>query len=266
MSHARKKDAMVVFSPSGKRGRFPLSTSVLSAARSLGVDVDSVCGGRALCGRCQVLVSEGEFAKHNIVSRATSLSPRGDAEQRFMLNRGLADNHRLSCQATLQSDVLIDVPASSQVHHQVVRKPHEAHDIDINPVVHLCYVEVRQPDMHVPSGDLQRLREALKKEWQLDDLRCELHVIQTLQGCLREDGWRVTVAVRNDERIIAVWPGFKDRVYGIAVDVGSTTIAAHLCDVASGDVLASAGKMNPQIRFGEDLMSRVSYIMMNPWR
>ena len=264
MTDAQKKDAMVVFSPSGKRGRFPLSTSVLDAARSLGVDVDSVCGGRAICGRCQVDVAEGQFAKHNIVSKGDSLSPRGEAEQRFMLRRGLADNRRLSCQAMLQADIVIDVPASSQVHHQVVRKPHEAHDIDVNPLVHLYYTEVAEPDIHIPSGDLQRLIAALKKDWQLDILRCELHVMRTLQGCLREGGWQVTVAVRNDEQIIAVWPGFKGHAFGVAVDVGSTTIAAHLCDLANGDVLASAGKMNPQIRFGEDLMSRVSYIMMNP--
>jgi uncharacterized 2Fe-2S/4Fe-4S cluster protein (DUF4445 family) len=159
--------------------------------------------------------------------------------------------------------VLIDVPASSQVHHQVVRKPHEAHDIDINPVVHPYFVEVEQPAMRTPGGDLQRLQDALKSDWQLEDLDCELHIMQTLQRCLREGNWQVTVAVRNEEQIVAIWPGLKERVCGVAIDVGSTTIAAHLCDLTSGEVLASAGKMNPQIRFGEDLMSRVSYIMMN---
>jgi uncharacterized 2Fe-2S/4Fe-4S cluster protein (DUF4445 family) len=264
MTQGGNKDAMVVFTPSGKRGRFPVGTRILDAARSLGVDVDSVCGGRAICGRCQVTVAEGEFAKHNIVSRGASLSSRGEAEQNHRLRRGLADDRRLSCQATLQADVVVDVPASSQVHHQVVRKPHEAHDIEIDPVVHLYYVEVAEPDMHIPSGDQQRLLDTLEKDWELSDLSCELHVTQTLQSTLREGQWQVTVAVRNDDNVIAVWPGFKGNAFGMAVDVGSTTIAAHLCDLASGEVLASAGKMNPQIRFGEDLMSRVSYIMMNP--
>jgi len=264
MTAGGKKDAMVVFTPSGKRGRFPLGTRVLDAARQLGVDIDSVCGGRAICGRCQVVVAAGEFAKHNIISRSDNLSSRGDAEQTHRLRRGLADDRRLSCQATLQADIVIDVPASSQVHHQVVRKPHEAHDIEINPVVHLYYVEVAQPDMHIPSGDQQRLFDALEKDWQLDNLSCELRVTQSLQSCLRKGDWQVTVAVRNNQHIIAVWPGFKENACGVAVDVGSTTIAAHLCDLTSGEVLASAGKMNPQIRFGEDLMSRVSYIMMNP--
>jgi len=249
--------------PSGRRGRFPRGTRVLDAARSLGVDIDSVCGGRAICGRCQVLVTEGEFPKLNITSRSDSVSARGDAENNYMLLHGLADDRHLSCQATLQSDVVIDVPASSQVHQQVVRKPHEAHDIEIDPVVRLCFVEVPAPDMHIPGGEQQRLIEALRKDWQLDSLGCALHVTQSLQACLREGNRQITVAVRHGEQIVTVWPGFKGNAYGVAVDIGSTTIAAHLCDLTSGEVLASAGKMNPQIRFGEDLMSRVSYIMMN---
>jgi len=263
MSAPDKNDALVVFMPSGKRGRFARSTSILAAARSLGVDIDSVCGGRAICGRCQIEVAEGEFAKHGVTSGTNSVSPSGLAEEQFRSRRGLATNRRLSCQSLLERDVVIDVPASSQVHQQVVRKPHEAHDITIDPVVHAYFVEVAEPDMHEAMGDLERLQQALQEQWQLADLSCELVVTQALQAALRKDKRQVTVAVRNNERIVAVWPGLKEQLLGVAVDVGSTTIAAHLCDLTSGDVLASAGVMNPQIRFGEDLMSRVSYIMMN---
>jgi uncharacterized 2Fe-2S/4Fe-4S cluster protein (DUF4445 family) len=117
--------------------------------------------------------------------------------------------------------------------------------------------------MHEAMGDLERLQQALEEQWQLSNLKCELVVVGELQAALKSKNRQVTVAVRNDETIVAVWPGLKDKLFGMAVDVGSTTIAAHLCDLGSGDVLASAGIMNPQIRFGEDLMSRVSYIMMN---
>jgi uncharacterized 2Fe-2S/4Fe-4S cluster protein (DUF4445 family) len=264
MAKGGNRDIRVVFTPSGKRGHFPAGTRVLDAARDLGVDLDSVCGGRAICGRCQVTVAEGDFAKHNIVSSADSLSPRAENEQNYRLRRGLADDRRLGCQSTLQADVVIDVPESSQVHHQVVRKQHEAHDIAINPVVHLYYVKVAPPNLDIPSGDQQRLLQALEREWGLEGLRLDLRVTQALQVALREGDWKVTVAIRHDRDIVAVWPGFRGQVYGVAIDVGSTTIAAHLCNLASGEVLASAGKMNPQIRFGEDLMSRVSYIMMNP--
>jgi uncharacterized 2Fe-2S/4Fe-4S cluster protein (DUF4445 family) len=256
--------ALIVFSPSGKRGRFPLGTPVLQAARELGVDIDSICGGRARCGRCQVEAVEGSFAKENIVSTGDHLSGKGEAEQHCEQRGRLRPGNRLSCQARILGDVRIDVPASSQVHHQVVRKDYEARDIELDPVVHLYFVEVDEPDMQRQEGDLQRLEKALEREWGLTGLSCDLRVLQDLQPALREGGWSVTVAVRHGRQIIAVWPGFRDRACGAAVDVGSTTIAVHLCDLTSGEVLGSSGAMNPQIRFGEDLMSRVSYAMLNP--
>ena len=259
-----EKDPLVVFTPSGKRGRFPVGTQLLEAARTLGVDVDSVCGGRALCGRCQVLVMEGDFPKHGVSSHAANLTPLSAAEEGYAQRRPLASGHRLSCSTQIQGDLVIDVPPTSQVHRQVVRKAADARPITLNPVVHLHYVEVRQPDMHDPAGDLQRLLEALNREWKFGPLRADLAVLQKLQQALRQGEWRVTVAVHAGTQLIGVWPGFHDRVYGLAVDVGSTTIAAHLCNLESGEVAASSGAMNPQIRFGEDLMSRVSYSMMHP--
>jgi uncharacterized 2Fe-2S/4Fe-4S cluster protein (DUF4445 family) len=260
-----KADALIVFTPSGKRGRFPLGTPVLTAARRLGVDIDSVCGGRGICGRCQVTLSAGEFAKHGIRSVADHLSPVSEPELRYAEKKGaLEPGCRLSCHALLRGDVVIDVPAESQVHHQVVRKEFQARDIDVDPVVHLHYAEVQEPQLREPGGDLQRLCQALETEWGLSGLTCDAEVIRELQPALRQGKWRVTAAVREGREIVAVWPGFKERVFGVAADVGSTTVAAHLCDLTSGEVVASAGVMNPQIRFGEDLMSRVSYVMLNP--
>ena len=183
---------------------------------------------------------------------------------RFSKRAPLAAGRRLSCSTRVLADVVIDVPASSQVHRQVVRKEADARAIELNPVVRLHYVQVKEPDMHDPSGDLRRLFEALEREWELKNLVCDLAVLQVLQGVLRAASWQVTVAVHAEKQIIGVWPGLHEAVFGLAVDIGSTTIAAHLCDLTSGEVVASAGTMNPQIRFGEDLMSRVSYSMMNP--
>ncbi len=257
-------DALVVFTPSGRRGRFALGTSLLQAARELGVDIDSVCGGRALCGRCQVSLSEGAFAKLGVTSRAAHLSGVNAAEARYAGRRSVAEGRRLSCQALLAGDVVIDVPAESQVHKQLVRKRPEARRIAIDPIVRLHYVEVAKPALDAPASDLRRLEAALAAQWGLADLDAEAHVLQGLQHVLRQGGWTATVAVRDESRIVAVWPGYRDRVFGLAIDVGSTTLAAHLCDLSSGDVVAAAGAMNPQIRFGEDLMSRVSYVMMHP--
>ncbi len=259
-------DALIVFTPSGKRGRFPIGTPVLTAARKLGVDIDSVCGGRGICGRCQVLHSEGEFAKFGIRSLRAHLSAVSEPERRYEEKRGepLGPGRRLSCHTLLLGDVVIDVPAGSQVHHQIVRKEYQARDIDVDPLVHLYYVQVPEPKLSEPGGDAQRMLRALEAEWGLAELGIDLEVARELQPALRQGKWWVTAAVRDGRKVVAVWPGFKERVYGAAVDIGSTTVAAHLCDLTSGEVVASAGVMNPQIRFGEDLMSRVSYVMMNP--
>ena len=260
-------DVKIVFTPAGRQGRVPRGTSVLAAARQLGVDIDSVCGGRAMCGRCQVNVGTGEFAKHGISSGDDSLDAVTAVETRYADKRGLADGRRLSCQAKLCADVVIDVPPESQVHNQLVRKEADGRQIEMDPIVRLCFVEVREPDMHEPSGDLRRLVEAVETQWPervCGPVSCDLHVIRSLQPILRAGKWQVTVALRNGTDIIAVWPGLKEQIVGVAIDVGSTTMSAHLCDMVTGDVLASTGAMNPQIRFGEDLMSRVSYGIMNP--
>ncbi len=257
-------DVLVVFTPSGKRGRVARGTTVLQAARDLGVDLDSVCGGRAIGGRCQVTLSEGAFPKHGIESRVAHLSGLGENEVAYDEVDGLAEGRRLGCSARLLGDAVIDVPPESQVHRQVVRKRTEVHDLSVNPLVRLHVIEVSEPSMHEPVSDLRRLLEELEFEWGLTDLECDLHVLATLQAALRAGQWRVTVAVFREREIVAIWPGYHDTALGMAFDIGSTTIAAHLVDLASGEALASAGRMNPQIRFGEDLMSRVSYVMMHP--
>jgi uncharacterized 2Fe-2S/4Fe-4S cluster protein (DUF4445 family) len=264
------QDALVIFTPSGKRGRFPLGTPVLTAARQLGVDLDSVCGGRGICSRCQITPGYGAFPKHGVTVSEQALSAWNATEDRYKRIRGLAEGRRLGCQAQVMGDVVIDVPPESQVHRQVIRKSAAVRDIVMDPATRLLYVEVAEPDMHEPSGDFERLARALRDQWQVEDPEADLAILRRLQQALRKGDWAVTVALHQGHhdarpRILDIWPGFHEgRLYGLAIDLGSTTIAAHLCDLGDGSVLASSGVMNPQIRFGEDLMSRVSYAMMNP--
>ncbi|MGJ8583299.1 MAG: ASKHA domain-containing protein [Marinosulfonomonas sp.] len=263
-------DPLVIFTPSGKRGRFAAGTPILTAARKLGVDLDSVCGGRGICSKCQITPSYGEFPKHGVTVRDGALSEWNAVEERYDQKRGLAKGRRLGCQATVQGDIVVDVPPESQLHKQVVRKRAEAREIIMDPAVRLFFVEVAQPDMHDPTGDLERLSAALNDQWSLENVGADLNVLTVMQPILRKGGWKVTCAVHlggqgRAPKIMHIWPGFYEgTIYGAAVDLGSTTIAAHLCDLQTGEVIASSGIMNPQIRFGEDLMSRVSYSMMNP--
>jgi uncharacterized 2Fe-2S/4Fe-4S cluster protein (DUF4445 family) len=256
--------AVAVFVPSGRRGRVPVGTTVLDAARDLGVDLDSVCGGRGICGRCQVEPAFGAFAKHAITSSPDHLSPVGATERDYHGRRPLGARARLGCASRILGDVVIDVPAESQVHRPVVRKGVDLTGLVVDPIVRLHYVEVDAATLGEGRSDLRLLLDALRQQWSLDGLAAEPAVLVGLQPALAAGGHAVTVAVHGGRDVIAVWPGFVDVAYGVAVDVGSTTIAGHLCELGSGEVMATAGAMNPQIRFGEDLMSRVSYVMMNP--
>ena len=243
-------DHLVVFTPSGRRGDVSPGTTVLDAARRLGVDIDSVCGGRGICGRCQVEPMFGEFAKHGITADASHLSPSGTVEADYRGRRPLTEDRRLSCTATIRGDLVVDVPAESQVHRQVIRKDIDLGDIELDPVLVLRLGEF---------GEGDDLLAALGSQWGLTGLELppDLDIVADGSGL-------ATVAIRDDSQVVAVWPGLRDRALGVAVDVGSTTLAGHLFDLATGTALATAGTMNPQIRFGEDLMSRVSYVMMNP--
>ncbi|MEP2707422.1 MAG: ASKHA domain-containing protein [Roseibium sp.] len=262
------KIAKVVFQPSGRRGIFPVGTPLLDAARSLGVYVESVCGGRGICGRCQISVSDGTFAKENLTSSADHLEGATEAETRYAALRQLPSDRRLSCQSRILGDLVIDVPTDAQTNRQVVRKRAEARTIEADSAVSLVSISIDEPDMETPRGDIDRLREALLEKTAVSSLSVDPILLPKVQAILRKGSWSVTAAIYRDESVpptlVALWPEEKKAIYGLAVDIGSTTIAAHLCNLQNGRTVSSAGTSNPQIRFGEDLMSRVSYIQMNP--
>ena len=259
MSETEEK--LVLFMPSGRRGRFPIGTPLLDAARSLGVYIESVCGGRGLCGRCQIEVAEGVFAKHGITSSALHLSPVGESDARYRMRPG----RRLSCAARILGDLVIDVPAEFAVNRQVVRKRAETRRIAVDAATRLVTVTLPPPQMERPLGDVDRLIAAIEATTEYRGLSCDAPLLAQIQPALHTG--TVTVAVHQDADrplLVGIWPGERHTAFGLAFDIGSTTIAGHLVDLVSGRAVASAGTSNPQIRFGEDLMSRISYLMLNP--
>ncbi len=253
----------VVFTPSGLGGVVPTGTTVLQAAREFGVDLDSVCGGRGICGRCQIAFTPGQYSKWAIESTDEALSPWGDTEDAYEGRRGMKPDRRLGCCALVRDDVVLDVPPESQVHRPVVRKSLDLSDVVLDPAVSLSYIELPPSVL----GDAESMSDLVVAELlaefgrKVDSL--SLEALQEVHQAFARQDRAATVAVRGTT-VVAAWPGYVDRVCGIAVDIGSTTIAGHLCDLLTGEILSSSGRMNPQIRYGEDLMSRVSYVMMNP--
>jgi uncharacterized 2Fe-2S/4Fe-4S cluster protein (DUF4445 family) len=254
----------VVFTPSGLHGEVDHGTTVLDAARRLGVDLDTVCGGRGICGRCQVTAGVGTFPKWGLTVDVHALGPPVSFEVDYRGARPLDPGHRLGCAATICGDVVVDVPAASQVHRQVVRKDLDLPPVTVDPSFTLLYVEVPPAQLGDGVSAADTLATAVAEQHDRAAPTVPFPVLASLQATLDRAAGAVTVALDEADRVVAVWPGFVDAAYGVAVDIGSTTIAGHLCDLTTGEVLASAGRMNPQIRYGEDLMSRVSYVMMNP--
>jgi uncharacterized 2Fe-2S/4Fe-4S cluster protein (DUF4445 family) len=254
----------VIFQPNGRQGEIPTGTTLLEAARRLGVEIESICGGHQTCRKCKVLVEEGDFAKFGVTSRADHLTPPGERETDYAAKYNFEANARMSCGCQVTGDVVIRVPEESQTRKQVVRKAAGvAREITVDAPMRLYYVELPAPQLKDHRGDWERLRDELHTVHGLENLRCDLTVLRTVQPALTVASRTVTATVWNDQEVIRVQPGFHDDLYGIAVDVGTTTMAAHLCHLRTGELLATASRMNPQVPYGEDLMSRVSYAMMN---
>lgn len=257
------EEVQIALMPSGRRGKVPRGTTLLRAAQELGVELESICGGRQTCGKCQIVLEEGNFPKHGITSRLDHLSAPLSRELEYLEEHHI-EGRRLACACEVLGDVLITVPEESQAHKQIIAKAASDRIIDIAPAVRQVYVEVEPADMAHPRGDWERIQDALAEQWDLEGLGIDEKVLLTLQSTLREKNYAVTITLWQDQEVIRIQPGYAEGIYGLAVDVGSTTVVAHLCDLRTGAVLATQAAMNPQVRYGEDLMSRVSYANSEP--
>ncbi len=259
------KKHMVVFQPSGRQGYAPAGQTLLDAARELGVEIESICGGQQTCGKCKISADYGQFSKYGITSDPENLSPAGQDELHYWTKRRRdPGSYRLACAACIQGDLVINVPEESQASKQIVRKSATVREIVLDPAIRQYFVKVKPAELGNRQGDWERLKESLHHTHHLADLQIDYLALRTLQKILRQGHWEVTVTVWNDREVIRIQPGYAEGVYGLAVDIGSTTVAGHLLDLRTGQILATEAMMNPQTTYGEDLMSRISYGMMNP--
>lgn len=250
----------LILMPSGRQGAVAHGVDLLAAARSLGVELESICGGRQTCGKCQVVVEEGAFAKHAITSLANHLSPPASTEAAYCAEHGIV-GRRLACAARLLGDVLIVVPEESQARKQFIAKDAGERVIDVQPAIRPRYVEIAPSTLETSLGGWERLQVALSEQTGILVDRPDPVVLRDLPEALRRDDGRITAHVWQGAEVVRVQPGYREAAYGLAIDIGSTTVAVHLCDLRTGAVLATRSAMNPQVRYGEDLMSRVSYAM-----
>jgi uncharacterized 2Fe-2S/4Fe-4S cluster protein (DUF4445 family) len=273
MPHAtspQTETVRIVFQPAGRQGDIAAGTTLLEAARRLGVEIESICGGHQTCSKCKVLVEEGDFAKFAIRSAAEHLTPAGEREIEYARKHSFGEGERLSCACQVTGDLVIRVPEESQTRKQVVRKAAGVERaIAVDAPMRLYYVELPIPELKDHRGDWERLADELAATHGLENLRIDPAILPSLQPALAAGKRAVTVTLfasgKSESReVVRIQPGFHDDIYGMAFDVGTTTVAGHLCHLRTGEILATASRMNPQVPYGEDLMSRVSYAMVNP--
>jgi uncharacterized 2Fe-2S/4Fe-4S cluster protein (DUF4445 family) len=255
--------ATIVFQPYGIRGKVRRGVSVIEAARSLGVEIESICGGKQLCGKCIVRIEEGDFAKYGIVSSIQNTSPwNQEVESKFINAERKAEGYRLSCVAKVDGDLVIFVPEESRLGKQVISKAPRNINIDWDPAVRLYYVKLCEPTLENPTGDFEKICQALVREYALPEtIDIDIITLRNIPKALRRGNWSVTVSVWNEREIIRVQPGKIEHAYGIAFDIGTTTVAGYLCDLTNKDVITTVSMMNPQCKYGEDVMTRITFHM-----
>lgn len=253
----------VVFQPSGAVGQVELGISLLDAARQLGVGIESICGGAGTCGKCQVIIEDGQFPKHSLVSRHEHASPASETETTLCSKLGLGQGVRLSCMAHVQGDMLVTIPEEARANKQIVVKAATDRIIQVDPVVRMVYLTLVSP-VREDRSDQERVLALLADRFDLHDVEFDLSALRALPGALREGRGDISLTIWNDRSILRVQPGLHDTPLGLAVDIGSTSIAAYLCDLHTGTLLATASAMNPQVTYGDDIMSRISYAVENP--
>jgi len=253
------KQYSIVFQPSGLRGKVDENSTILDAARQLGAGLESVCGGKGTCGKCKVRIEEGNYAKYGINSSIAAVTIKEEAIAKFITKQQIKEHFTLACQTRIHDDVVVFVPEESRKGQQVVRKEATNRKIKLNPAIKKYYVELVPATLHDATGDYERLLARLEKQYDLSGLAMDYPVLTGLQNIVREGNWKVTVSIWKNKEIVGVEAGKVDKGYGLAIDIGTTTVAGYLCDLVTGKVLATEAMMNPQVAYGEDLMSRISY-------
>jgi uncharacterized 2Fe-2S/4Fe-4S cluster protein (DUF4445 family) len=234
----------------GRRGKFPAGQSILDYARKLGIGISSVCGGKGTCGKCKIQLVTGNASEPT--SRETELfSPS-------QLHAGW----RLACQAVPASDCMVHVPVDSMTTVQRTQLEGVDVPVQVKSPVKVFAIEMTPPSLKDTVGDAERLQKALYRQHRVKTEDIDTTVIRTLSPRLREWTWHCYAAVRSSE-VIAVRPSF-EQVIGLAVDFGTTKLAGYLIDLISGKTLASHGMANPQISYGEDIITRCNMAIASP--
>ena len=257
----------IVFEPFGIVTNIEEHENILLAAQRLGLKLDAYCNGQQVCGKCKIRIVEGEFPGYgSIRSERTSVTEMSKHERSLLTASEVKSGYRLACMTKVKSDVVVEIPRESLVGQQVILEKGKERSVDVKSSIKVYTITVEKPTLQDSRDDYTRIKNRLLEQYpELEpDIEVDYEVLRSLSIYMRQETYEMSVYVWMNKRIIQILPGVQTKAYGVAVDVGTTTIAAYLCDLTTGKQLQSASLMNPQIQYGDDVLTRISYCAGKP--
>lgn len=259
-----KLSPFLTFLPSGRRGYVVPGKTIMEAAQEIGADIQNVCGGIGQCGKCKIRIIEDLAANRKNPLTTKPVSPIEESEKKFFTRKQLAAGWRLACQAKISGDMVVLIPDESRAGFQVISKKPGNRKIDLNPVIRQYFLSLPPEAPDDPMSDWERLSVAMEAQYNLIDLAIEYSALLELPEVIHSHDGEMTVFLRQQRDVVHISAGRGRKALGLAIDMGTTSLAVYLCDIDSGQVLAVESMVNPQIIYGEDVMSRIAYAMANP--
>ena len=251
----------VCFTPSGRQFKGEFGDTLLQVAQDAGVAIRSLCGGYGQCHQCWIEVSEGEHSKFGVNCKPENVTGVTKLEKQLIIDNPTYKGKRLACQSCIQGDLVIDVPEESQEHKAYISKKNAKQNYSVSSAISLIECTLEESTLDENPSASENLIAQIQKQG--IEATIDFNLLRGLQPLIHETKGNLTVAIRDNKQIVAAYPQGKLQVFGGAIDIGSTTLALYVYDLKDGKLVYESSAMNPQIRFGEDLMSRVSYVMMN---
>ena len=251
----------ICFTPSGLKRKGKNGETLLKVAQDAGVALRSLCGGYGQCHQCWVEVSEGKHSKFGVECKAENVSGVTTLERQLIADNPIYKGKRLACQTCVKGDLVIDVPEESQEHKAYISKKNAKQDYSLSSAISIFNCNLEESTLDKNPSATENLLLQLKKQGV--NAKVDFNLLGDLQGLISKTKGKLTVAVRDNNKVVAIYPQGELQVIGAAIDIGSTTLALYVYDLQNGRLNYESSAMNPQIRYGEDLMSRVSYVMMN---
>ncbi|MCX7965954.1 MAG: ASKHA domain-containing protein [Syntrophorhabdaceae bacterium] len=242
----------IVFLPFGKKVKVNKEEYVLKVARRSNIPIESICGGKGKCGKCRI----------KILSRQ-GFSDVTEQEKKLFTEKELSDGIRLACLTRIEGNLKVEILKENTVGDFVRDKTEIKRQMDLHPAICQYYIEIPPPSLSDNESDIEKIKRILKERYNVSVSKVDPFCFKDRPSLLRKENWKINTVVWNDEEMLDIRPKEKKGLYGIAVDIGTTTIGAYLMSLKYGSCLSSGSILNPQIKFGQDIMTRIDFIAKN---